>query len=77
MPGADKGGHSPTPELLELLSEARALGFLGPGPLELQIRHAEGFVSIARRLSGEGSTNLVDLGSGGGLPGLVVATEWP
>lgn len=59
------------------MSEARALGFLGPGPLDPQIRHAEGFVAIVRRLSGPGSTRLVDLGSGGGLPGLVVATEWP
>jgi 16S rRNA (guanine527-N7)-methyltransferase len=62
---------------MEALTEARALGFLGPGPLEPQIEHARGFVAIARRQAGEHSTsNLVDLGSGGGLPGLVVATEW-
>jgi len=77
VPGAEDGGHSPTPVLLELLTEARALGFLGPGPLEPQIQHADGFATIARRLSKEGSPRLVDLGSGGGLPGLVVATEWP
>ncbi len=77
MPGADDGGHSPTALLLEVLSEARALGFLGPGPLEPQIQHARGFVSIARSLVGEHSTvDLVDLGAGGGLPGLVVAAEW-
>ena len=76
MPGADEGGHSPTP-LTELLTEARALGFLGPGPLDPQIRHAQGFTAIARRLSGPGPAQLVDLGAGGGLPGLVVATEWP
>jgi 16S rRNA (guanine527-N7)-methyltransferase len=75
VPGADEGGHSPTP-LIELLTEARALGFLGPGPLDPQVRHAQGFTAIARRLSGLGSAQLVDLGSGGGLPGLVVATEW-
>ena len=76
MPGADEGGHSPGP-LIELLTEARALGFLGPGPLDPQVRHAQGFTAIARRLSAPGSAQLVDLGSGGGLPGLVVATEWP
>ena len=80
MPGADEGGRSPTP-LRELLAEARALGFLGPGPLDPQIRHAQGFAAIARRLSedraGDGAGRLVDLGSGGGLPGLVVATDWP
>jgi 16S rRNA (guanine527-N7)-methyltransferase len=76
VPGADEGGHSPVP-LIELLTEARALGFLGPGPLDPQVRHAQGFTAIARRLSAPGSAQLIDLGSGGGLPGLVVATEWP
>jgi 16S rRNA (guanine527-N7)-methyltransferase len=74
--GADEGGHSPT-LVDELLGEARALGFLGPGPLDPQIRHAQGFGAIARRISPAGKASLVDLGSGGGLPGLVVATEWP
>ena len=77
MPGADDGGRSPTTVLFELLTEARALGFLGPGPLEPQIHHAEGFAAIARSLSTAESPNLVDLGAGGGLPGLVVATELP
>ncbi len=76
MPGADQGGYSPT-LLSELLVDARALGFLGPGPLEPQIRHAQGFAAIGRRLSPVGSPRVIDLGSGGGLPGLVVATEWP
>jgi 16S rRNA (guanine527-N7)-methyltransferase len=76
VPGAHEGGHSPTP-VDELLGEARALGFLGPGPLDPQIRHAQGFGAIARRLSPVGTASLVDLGSGGGLPGLVVATGWP
>jgi 16S rRNA (guanine527-N7)-methyltransferase len=75
MPGAEEGDHSPT-LLHELLREARSLGFLGPGPLEPQLRHAEGFVAIALRLSSGGPARLVDLGSGGGLPGLVVAVEW-
>src|ERR1700689_601790 len=76
VPGAVDGGHSPTP-LHELLREARALGFLGPGPLDPQIQHAQGFAAIARRLCGHGAGRLVDLGSGAGLPGLVVAKDWP
>jgi 16S rRNA (guanine527-N7)-methyltransferase len=63
-----------------LLAEARALGFLGPGPLDPQIRHAQGFAAIARRLSphgaGQAAGRLVDVGSGGGLPGLIVAADW-
>jgi len=78
VPGADEGGHSPTP-LGAILAEARAAGFLGPGPIEPQLRHAHGFVTVARRLAADGpaAPHLIDLGSGGGLPGLVVATEWP
>ncbi len=78
MPGADEGADSPT-LLHHVLGEAREAGFLGPGPIEPQIRHAEGFTAIARRLStgGPARPRLVDLGSGGGLPGLVVASGWP
>jgi 16S rRNA (guanine527-N7)-methyltransferase len=76
VPGADEGGHSPT-LLHELLAEGRALGFLGPGPLEPQIRHAQGFAAVGRRLSPQSPVRLADLGAGGGLPGLVTATEWP
>ncbi len=78
MPGAEEGTESPTP-LHEVLAEAREAGFLGPGPIEPQLHHAEGFIVIARRLAADGPRRprVVDLGSGGGLPGLVVATSWP
>ena len=83
-----------TAALSDVLAEARSIGFLGPGPLDVQIRHAEGFAAVARRLLERdldsvpatpdprgrppGSPALVlDLGSGGGLPGLVVAQSWP
>jgi 16S rRNA (guanine527-N7)-methyltransferase len=71
---------SPPPaRLLDVLDEARAAGFLGPGPLDTQLHHAEGFAVVARSLWPDGPTPpvLLDLGSGGGLPGLVVATRWP
>jgi 16S rRNA (guanine527-N7)-methyltransferase len=77
MPGADEVSHSPA-LLNELLAEARALGFIGPGPLDPQFKHAQGFAAIGRRLVEQsGPAHLVDLGAGGGLPGLVVASEWP
>ena len=90
MPGAplDEGDHSPTPPVTpalgsvhDVLDDARRAGFLGPGPLDPQIRHAASFAAIARRLAskpaGVSRPHLVDLGSGGGLPGLVVASLWP
>ena len=84
MPDTDRGEPSPTP-LTQVLLEARAAGFLGPGPIALDLGHAAGFLTLARRLStdGPGGTDgparprLLDLGSGGGLPGLVIAAEWP
>jgi 16S rRNA (guanine527-N7)-methyltransferase len=78
VPDTDSGSPYPPP-LLESLHDAQEAGFLGPGPLEPHLRHAEGFVAIARRLSDSGDARparVLDLGSGGGLPGLVIATRW-
>lgn len=59
--------------LIEQLTRARSLGFLGPGPVEDHIAHAMGFVRALGQVSG----TVVDLGSGGGVPGLVVGLERP
>jgi 16S rRNA (guanine527-N7)-methyltransferase len=81
VPGTDPSAAPlPHPPLLrQILEEARSAGFLGPGPVDAQLRHAEGFVAVCRRLWPDGPAPpvLLDLGSGGGLPGLVVATRWP
>ncbi len=63
-------------DLSEVIGEARTLGFLGPGPIDVQLQHADGFVSIIRASVGA-DARMLDLGSGGGLPGLVVAYDWP
>jgi 16S rRNA (guanine527-N7)-methyltransferase len=78
VPDAGPREHSPA-AVERILSEARQAGFLGPGPLEPQIRHAEGFARQARRQAALGPPppRIVDLGSGGGLPGLVIAVAWP
>lgn len=59
--------------LLAQLDRARALGFLGPGPVERHIEHAAGFLDALGATSG----TVVDLGSGGGVPGLIIGVARP
>jgi 16S rRNA (guanine527-N7)-methyltransferase len=58
---------------VRLLEEARTLGFIGPGPVAPLIAHSRGFATLV-----SGSPGMaVDLGSGSGVPGLVLALIWP
>lgn len=62
----------------EQLERARSLGFLGPGPVEPHRRHADQLAEALERLAPTVRTGrALDLGSGGGLPGLVLALRWP
>ncbi len=56
-----------------VLHRARTVGFLGPGPIRFHVDHAMAF---AAALPAEVRT-FVDIGSGGGIPGLPVALERP
>jgi 16S rRNA (guanine527-N7)-methyltransferase len=58
--------------LRELLTEAQRLGYIGPGPVDPHLAHAHRF---AAALEPEPVGRALDLGSGGGLPGLVLAAE--
>jgi 16S rRNA (guanine527-N7)-methyltransferase len=58
--------------LVDLLLEARELGFLGPGAVEPHIAHAR---ALCNALT-DPPRRFLDLGSGGGLPGLVAALDW-
>ena len=60
-----------------VLAEARARGYLGPGPVEVQVEHALGFAAGPVGVHGDPAARLFDLGSGGGVPGLVLAAAWP
>jgi 16S rRNA (guanine527-N7)-methyltransferase len=58
--------------LIEVLERSRALGFLGPGPVAEHLVHARRFEALL----GPGAS-LLDLGSGGGVPGLVLCGDLP
>lgn len=75
--------------LIEVLERARDLGFLGPGAVDKHVEHALGFLGLwphspaAPEEDGVGERGeqglplAVDLGSGGGIPGLVLAVSTP
>jgi 16S rRNA (guanine527-N7)-methyltransferase len=58
------------------LEESRARGFLGPQPAAAQVEHAEGFALVWEGQRPSPPARYLDLGSGGGIPGLVLAARW-
>lgn len=58
------------------LEESRARGFLGPVEISIQIEHALGFARVWNEFATTPPAEFLDLGSGGGLPGLVLFEEW-
>lgn len=59
--------------LVGVLSRQRGRGLLGPDPISAQIAHARVFAAAV-----PSPRRAVDLGSGGGVPGLVLASVcWP
>lgn len=60
-------------ELEALLAESQRIGLIGPGDLDIAIAQARAF---AHALPAP-CVRVVDVGSGGGLPGLVVLAERP
>lgn len=61
------------PDLESVLVESQRLGFLGARPISEVIEHARAFVAAIPTTA----RTLVDLGSGGGVPGLVIAQDRP
>lgn len=56
--------------------EAQRHGVIGKASLDTHIDQAQAFFSfVANRV--EPDAHVLDLGSGGGLPGLVIAATWP
>jgi 16S rRNA (guanine527-N7)-methyltransferase len=58
--------------LVELLGIARDRGFLGPGDVAFHVEHARVFIGLL-----DDGARVLDLGSGGGVPGLVLVVERP
>lgn len=65
-----------THDLLSWLEEAKTRGLIGPEPLGRTVGHALGLGEIALA-AGATADLCLDLGSGGGVPGLVLAMDWP
>lgn len=60
-------------ELHEALGRSQRLGFLGDRAIPEVIEHARSFVHALAAVSG----SVIDLGAGGGVPGLVLAVDRP
>lgn len=59
--------------LVDVLERSQAAGALGPGPVDPHIDHALGMAGCADEPPGR----FLDLGTGGGVPGLVLLCAWP
>ncbi len=68
----------PSVALVDALLQAQRLGFLGSRPIPEVIEHARGFVRALRaRENDRVIESVLDLGSGGGVPGLIIAHDLP
>jgi len=63
--------------VVAVLEEARQLDSSDLGQSRRHLEHAAGFAQAFGRVPGPGSGPYLDLGSGGGLPGLVLGDLWP
>ncbi|MBF6554656.1 MAG: class I SAM-dependent methyltransferase [Acidimicrobiales bacterium] len=64
-------------QLDTILRRSAELGFLGRMPIPDQIDHALGFVFAAESEIDGPPGSVLDLGTGGGVPGLVLLSCWP
>lgn len=62
--------------LPRVLEESRARGFLGPNAIEPHFTHSLGFALCWEERHTSPPSSFIDLGSGGGLPGLFLLDRW-
>lgn len=66
------------PTLARVLTSSQTLGYLGPGDPWDHVGHSLAFADAFRTSTDTDPANALDLGSGGGVPGLVLARlTWP
>jgi 16S rRNA (guanine527-N7)-methyltransferase len=63
--------------LIEALGSSQRLGFLGDLPIPAVIAHARHFVHAVDEWTAAPDPHIADIGSGGGVPGLVLAVDLP
>lgn len=73
LPPVSTGAADATARINEVLVESQRIGLIGPGPLDVAIAQADTFAAALPAAI----HRVVDVGSGGGLPGLVVAVRRP
>ena len=61
-------------KLTAVLEDARGRGMLGPGPVEAHLEHAE---RLANEVDAGFDGRFLDLGSGAGVPGMILLVVWP
>jgi len=70
--GMEEIGHDDLGRLRSVLERSRELGLLGPGDVDRHVEHALAWAPLV-----PGSGRILDLGSGGGVPGLPLAMARP
>lgn len=76
--GVGSDGAARSGGLSRVLERSRALGFLGPGPIDAQIAHARLFwEALAADWPDASGALAADLGAGGGLPSLPLLVGHP
>src|ERR1700742_5063316 len=69
----DAGRIMIEPALLRVLERSQQMGFLGPGDVAFHVEHAMAFAEVL----GPDAERVLDLGTGGGIPGLVLLARQP
>lgn len=64
-------------DLIEALGSSQRLGFLGGLPIPAVLAHARHFVAAVSAWCAVDPPWIADIGSGGGVPGLVLAVDLP